>query len=258
MLVAAVRGAVGFLTRLPVAQREGDWSAFAETPLAFPLAGYLVGGLVAIPMLGLFLNVPALTVAPAYVVAVYLLTGVNHVDGLADVGDAAAVHGTPSERRSVLTDTDAGVGAVVAVAVVVTGLALGAYAVSILSAVHAIGLVVASEVGAKLGMATVACLGEANHAGMGREFTRNADPALLLGPAVVAVPAALLPLAVTGAVPALASGLSALVAGPFVAVLLVRWAHLSLDGVSGDVFGAANELGRLAALHAGVVAWVLI
>lgn len=250
--IAAVRGALAFLTRLPVGTREGDWSAFTETPLAFPLAGYAVGVLVSLPLLGLFVGVPALPVVAAYLFAVYLVTGVNHIDGVADVADAAAVHGSREERRAVLTDTDAGVGAVLAVTLVVVALALGAYAVTDwLVPIRAFGLVVAAEVGAKLGMVTVACLGEATHEGLGQSFTRNADRALLLGPAVVAAPAALL----TFASPA---ALAALVAAPTVAWLVVRWAEVRLGGVSGDAFGAANELGRVAAIHAGVVVGVLV
>jgi adenosylcobinamide-GDP ribazoletransferase len=31
-----------------------------------------------------------------------------------------------------------------------------------------------------------------------------------------------------------------------------------LGGISGDVLGAANELGRVVGVHAGVVAWTLL
>jgi len=50
---------------------------------------------------------------------------------------------------------------------------------------------------------------------------------------------------------------AALAAGPVVALLLVAWARRNLGGVNGDVFGAANELARVVALHAGVVVWTL-
>ncbi len=35
------------------------------------------------------------------------------------------------------------------------------------------------------------------------------------------------------------------------------WANRNLDGISGDVFGAANEIGRVVGLHVGVIAWTL-
>jgi adenosylcobinamide-GDP ribazoletransferase len=239
-----LRGGVAFLTRLPVASTERDWLHFQQFPAAFPLVGYLVGALAALP----FLLLPGVAAAFAYLLALVALTGVAHLDGVADLGDAAAVHDADG-RHEVLKDTTVGVGAVAAVAVIVAGLALGGLAVAGLPDVPAVALVVAAEVGAKFGMATVACIGTASHEGLGSQFTRNAEPALLAGPALAAVPAALL----TALSPA---ALAAVLAGPVVAVVLVGWVERHLGGVNGDVFGAVNELGRVVALHAGVVTWM--
>jgi adenosylcobinamide-GDP ribazoletransferase len=241
----AFRGGVAFCTRLPFSGSERDWLRFQEIPAAFPAVGYLVGLLLAIPFV--LLDGPAAAVAAVYLLFVYLLTGVNHLDGVADLGDAAAIH-DGDDRRKALKDTTTGVGAVGAVAVTVAALALGTVSVAGLpvGAVFLVAVVLAAEVSAKLAMATVACLGTAAHEGLGSQFTRNADPALLLGPAVVSVPAALF-----GGVPTVL----AVAAGPLVAYGLVRWAETALGGVNGDVFGAANELGRVAALLVGVIAW---
>jgi len=69
---------------------------------------------------------PAPTVALAFVLAVYAVTGIGHLDGVADIGDAAAVHGGPRRRRRVLKDSALGVGGTVALALVVLGLATAA------------------------------------------------------------------------------------------------------------------------------------
>ncbi|WP_276260317.1 adenosylcobinamide-GDP ribazoletransferase [Haloglomus litoreum] len=262
----AVRGALGFLTRLPVSHEGRAWVAFQGTPLAFPVVGYVVGILAALPLLAfLAVGAPAPVAAAATLATLYLVTGINHLDGLADCGDAAAVH-TVERRREVLKDTTTGVGALAAVGIGLAGTALGLLAVAELGGrgaggpllrggtlaapLRAAGLVVAAEVGAKLGMAAVACLGTAITDGFGAAFTGRATPGLLVGPVVVALPAALL----TGLSPAAPVALLAAFA---TALLVVRWARARLDGVNGDVFGAANELARLAALHAGAVAWVL-
>jgi len=263
VVLSAVRGALGFCSRLPLRHDDPDWDAFRRAPVAFPLAGYVVGLLLALPVgLALLAGLPAPVAAAAYLLVAYLVTGVNHADGVADLGDAAAVHGSPRERREVMKDTTVGVGAVLALALVVGGLALGGLALAVAvrgppfagvpvrGALAAAGLVVAAEVGAKLGMATVAAVGTASHAGIGSEFTSRAGPAQLLGPALAALPAALL----TG--PAVA-GLAALVGGVLTALALTRWASRTLGGVGGDVFGATNDLGRVVALHLGVVVWVL-
>ncbi|MFB6169945.1 MAG: adenosylcobinamide-GDP ribazoletransferase, partial [Haloarculaceae archaeon] len=183
----------------------------------------------------------------AFIVLVVCLSGVNHADGVADLGDAMVVH---DGKREVLKDTRVGVGAVLALALVVAGLALAGLALAGLPVAVAVALVVAAEVGAKTGMAALACLGTAAHEGLGSQFTARADRATLAGPLLVAAPVALL-------TPGTLAAAAALAGGPLVALALGRWADDHLGGVSGDVFGATNELGRVVGLHLGVVAWTL-
>lgn len=252
--MGALRGAVGFLTRLPVDTDEDDWLAFAATPATFPIVGYLVGGLAALALL-----LPGVVGAFAFVVALVLLTGVNHADGLADLGDAAVVHGDVERRRAVLKDSEVGVGAVLALGVGLVGLALAALGLAALPWMTAAALVIAAEVSAKLAMATLGCLGTASHEGFASAITERCTPDGLIGPVLLALPAAVL-LVVFGTLgatvrPALVlAGLAALVGPVVVALGLKRWADTRLGGVNGDVFGAANELGRVAALHLGLLA----
>jgi adenosylcobinamide-GDP ribazoletransferase len=263
-----LRGAVGFLTRLPVGHDDAAWEAFRRAPGAFPPVGYLVGALVALPLLA---PVLAPVAAAGFLAAVYLLTGANHADGLADLGDAAATHGTADERVAAMKDTDVGVGAALSLAVVVAALGLAGLALARVaggepSAVGTVGgdsalarapggrpglavagVVIAAEVGAKLGMAALACLGTARHDGLGARLTANNRPRDLLVPALAAAPAAVLTWPRPGAGAALAAAL-------VTALVVQSWADARLGGVSGDVFGAANELARVVGLHVGVVA----
>jgi len=246
-MLSALRGALGFLSRLPVGGGEDAWAAFAASPAAFPLAGYVVGGLVALPFLATG-AVPGPVVAAAYLVAVVAVTGVNHADGLADLGDAAAVHGTPAERREVMRDTTVGVGAVLALSTGLVALAFGALAATTLPVAVAVAAVLASEVSAKLAMAVLACLGSPSHEGFGATLIEGARPSDLLAPVAVALPIAI-------AVPVTAVALAAAVA---VALGVSLWAERRLGGVGGDVFGATNELARVAAIHGAVAAWHLL
>ncbi|MCQ4332583.1 adenosylcobinamide-GDP ribazoletransferase [Natronomonas sp. F2-12] len=249
-LAGGLRGGVAFLTRIPASTREADWDRFRAFPAAFPLVAYPVGAVASVPFLaGSLAGLPDATVAFGYLSVLVVLVGIPHLDGVADLGDAAAAHGAAARRRA-LKDTETGVGAIVAVAVVLVGLAVAALELAAVPTLAAVGLVVAGEVGAKLGMATVACLGTASHEGLGSAFTRGASPALLLGPVLVSLPAALF-------LPAVPAAAAAVAAGPLVAIVLVRWADRALGGVNGDVFGATNELGRVLGLHAGVIVWTL-
>lgn len=247
MVLTALRGALGFLTRLPAGRDERAWTAFSATPAAFPLAGWVVGALAALPfVVATAAPIPAPTAAFGYLVVLYAITGVNHADGVADLGDAAVVHGDAADRKAVLKDSEVGVGAALALGLVVAGLALAGLALARLPPVAAVGVVVAAEVGAKLGMAVLACLGDPAFEGLGSAFTDNA-PASLVGPLLVAAPVVLLD----------AIAVAALLGAVAVALLLLRWARANLGGVNGDVFGAVNELGRLVGLHLGVLAWTL-
>lgn len=248
--LAAVRGGVGFLTRVPVGFRDGDWAAFRSRPSAFPIVGYVGGALAALPLLAAG-TLPAPTVALGYLLAVYAVFGMHHLDGVADLGDALVVHGDVDRRREVLKDTTTGVGALLAVSVIVVALALAGLGLAGLPALAAVGIAVAAEVGTKLGMAAMACFGDASYEGMGRQFTDASTPVSFVAPAIVAAPAVV----VTWPHPAAAVALVSAIAG---IALPWYWATRYLGGINGDVFGAANEIGRVAGVHLGVIAWTLL
>jgi adenosylcobinamide-GDP ribazoletransferase len=247
----ALSGALGFLSRVPVGTDLRSWEAFRRAPWAFVFAGYLVGTLVALPFaVTVVVPIPAATVALLYLLALVAVTGINHADGVADLADAAAITGDREARYRVLKDSDVGVGGTAALAGLVAGLALAAFTLAGLPALQAAGIVLASEVSAKLGMALLACLGDAPFDGLGAQLTRVSTDQDTLAPVLLAVPAAF------ASWPSAGAG-GALVVGVVAALATWRWGASLLGGVNGDVFGAANELGRLAALHAGVVVWTL-
>jgi adenosylcobinamide-GDP ribazoletransferase len=260
--VAALRGALGFLSRIPVGRTDRDWEAFRRTPAAMPAVGYAIGALVSLPVVAAALvpvRVPPLTVGVAFAAWLPLVTGITHLDGVADLGDAAVVHGDAERRRAVLKDSALGVGGTVALALVVAGLVAAGAAVTGVAARSlgdAVALVVLAEVGAKAATAALVCVGDAPHEGLGSALTAASGPRALAGVALVTAPAAL------GARAGLSSGgagvvAAALTAAVVVAALAFAWARSRLGGVSGDVLGATNEIARVVGLHAGVIAWTL-
>lgn len=247
MVLTAIRGALGFLSRLPIGHDDAAWEAFSNTPVTFPLVGYVLGALVALPLL---LPGPIPTVALAFVVGIYVVTGINHIDGVIDLGDALVVHGDAAERREVMKDTTVGAGGTLAVALVVFGLGTAGVALAALP-VKTVLLVITAEVGAKLGMAVLVCLGVAAHDGLGSALISNARPRSVVPAILLSIPAALLTW------PRVAPAVATLLTALLTALVVLRWAQVNLGGVSGDVLGATNELARIAALHVGVIAWTL-
>ncbi len=257
MVLTALRGAVGFLTRLPAGNDEQSWRAFRANPSTLPAIGYLIGMLGGVPFVlaggidviaGAIL--PPSVVAFAYLIVIYGVTGITHADGLADLGDAAVVHGEQERRRAVMRDTTTGVGAIVALGLGLIGITLVALSIAGLPVRAAVAIVVAGEVAAKLGMAAAICSGQTGHEGLAAELVSRGGPRQLAGAAIVSLPAGLL------AWPSPATW-ATLIGGLVGAAVIVRWARRALGGISGDVLGAVNEISRIVALHAGVVAWTL-
>jgi adenosylcobinamide-GDP ribazoletransferase len=261
VVVTALSGALGALSRLPVGRSEAAWDAFRRAPLTFPLAGYVIGALVASPFLltgapltaFLGIGVPLPTAAVCYLVVLYSLTGISHVDGLADLADGAAIHGEADERLAVMADSMTGAAGTLAVSLAVVTLALGALAIAGAGPALAFAAVLCAEVSAKTGMATLVCFGGAAHEGLGSQLVAGSDWRSFVPVASAAFPVLLLTPIRGG--PAL---LATLLAGPALASVLLLWSRRRLGGVTGDVLGAANELGRVVAIHAGVVVWTLV
>ena len=248
--LVAIRGAVAFLTRLPVGGSQAGWEAFRRRPYTMVVVGYLVGALAGAAF---FLPVQPTTVVAAYLVALYGLTGLTHADGLADLGDAMAVHGDSERRRDVLKDSATGVGGVLLLGVTLLVLTLGALAFAGVDAMTAFRLAIAAEVGAKLGMVLVVCYGRSAHEGLGSQLVDRLDSTYIPAALIAAVPA--IAVAPSETVYAL---VGAIVAGPLVGVATLTWAHSRLGGVNGDVLGATNEIGRAVGLHLGVSLWILL
>ena len=251
--IPALRGAFTFLTRVPIPGGvPADWHAFRRSPWTFPVVGAALGAVA-----GLALLAPsAWSAAAGYLFALYLLGGVTHADGLADLGDAMAAH-DPDRRRAALDDAALGVGGALALSVTLLTTTLGVLALATgftggasLAGTMAYRVVLAAEVGAKAGMAVLACVGRPAHEGLGSAVVGDVGLWSLAPVVVVSVPVVLAPPA--GAFPAL---VATLLAGPAVALIVSSRVSPWLGGVSGDVLGATNELGRAVALHVGVIVW---
>ena len=251
--IPALRGAFTFLTRVPIPGGvPADWHAFRRSPWTFPVVGAALGAVA-----GLALLAPsAWSAAAGYLFALYMLGGVTHADGLADLGDAMAAH-DPDRRRAALDDAALGVGGALALSVTLLTTTLGVLALATgftggasLAGTMAYRVVLAAEVGAKAGMAVLACVGRPAHEGLGSAVVGDVGLWSLAPVVVVSVPVVLAPPA--GAFPAL---VATLLAGPAVALIVSSRVSPWLGGVSGDVLGATNELGRAVALHVGVIVW---
>jgi adenosylcobinamide-GDP ribazoletransferase len=230
MLVASVRAAVGFLTRIPVGRV--DVADVARGAWAFPLVGAAIaatGGGVALLV---HPRLAPLVAAGLAVVTTTALTGALHLDALADTADAT---GASTGERALEIMRDSRIGSFGAAALGLD-LVLRVAVIAQLLGSSLLGPLIAA--GALSRGASVALAATLPYARAGEGVLSRRGSAAAAG--VVAVAVAVVALR-TDAVAVLAA---VVVVTAALAVLYRRW----LGGVTGDALGAASELAELTAL----------
>ena len=253
------RALLGLLTRIRLPGSAVNLESAAEQQYLFPLIGLLVGlmaALVCIILGHVFGREDSLVSGGLLIAAMYAITGIIHTEGLADFADGAIASGNTDRKCAVMKDPHVGVAAVIVVAVYL--LIFFALATRLCArAEYTIGLVpipwevpvafgfVISEVSGKLAMNTSILIGPSAHPGMGSAFVEKASARKLAAALAIAIgPCALI------------AGFASIIllAGVAAGAAVTIIARMQFGGVSGDVFGAANEIGRVCSL----ILWVLI
>jgi adenosylcobinamide-GDP ribazoletransferase len=226
--MSAILSLLQFTTILPLGKPQ-DFDEFARRSWLYPLAGYGIGCLAAIPVLFIADHTVAAAVAVALVI---LISGAHHFDGLLDLGDGLMAHGDREKRVRALTDRQIGAGGVAAGIVTTLLLFAGLQAASSVAAAIIIG-----EVCAKFSMVYLTAYGEPFRDGMHsylHSFARPYFPALA---GLFCLPLFLLPLAPVK----IFGALVVMILCPAILLLLSR---RLFGGVNGDVAGASNEITR--------------
>ena len=229
--------ALTFLTAVPIGRHvEIGERDLRRGAVAFPLVGAAVGMLVAAVAWAVALVLPPFPASVLGVAAGVAVTAAFHLDGLGDLADGIGATLTGRDPAEVMRDPRLGTFGVAAVAL---DLLLRA---SLLAALVADGFpwaVVAAATIARVAPIALAWRlpyvggGTGGWAGGVGGATVAAAGAIAL---VIGAPSARLELL----------GMVTVVAG--VGVVLGRWGKRRLGGVTGDVFGAAAELGETLSL----------
>jgi len=227
-----VVSALAFLTVLGGARRP-DECTFAW----FPVVGAAIGGALALVWLGASALWPPAVAAALVVAADLALTGMLHLDGLADTADGVLPHLDRDRRLAVMSAPDVGAFAVGAVGIALL-LRWSALATDQVPALALVGTWAAS----RTVLAVVpALVPYARGEGLAAPFLGGARRGLALW--LVPFGAVL----VAGAGPLGAAALAALVLASAGVVALAR---RRLGGFTGDVLGAVAVVGETAALLA--------
>ncbi len=111
--------ALQFLTSIPIPLKsELSLNQLGGSTLYFPVAGLVIGGILAGVNWVLNLILPSPVTNALLIVALVIVTGAMHLDGLSDTCDGMAGHKTVEERWKVMHDSHAGAFGVVGVILV--------------------------------------------------------------------------------------------------------------------------------------------
>jgi adenosylcobinamide-GDP ribazoletransferase len=232
--------AVALLTRIPMPQPAGVASdRMARAQRAFPLIGALVGlatGLVDRCLLAI--GIPELAAAALALGAGAALTGALHEDGLADVGDGFGGGRDRDKKLAIMRDSRIGTYGVLALLISFVAKCSALASLPIAEIVPA--LIVAHALARAAIPAVTVNMPFARDDGLGKSAGRP-DTASAVIAVVIAIVIALLCLPFG---PALLALMVTAAAAAAMAVLAWR----QIGGVTGDVFGAIEQVAETAVL----------
>ena len=279
--IKTFRDLLSFLTIIPVGGKEDFIFTTAENIWLFPLIGgfigllgaaYFVGSSIIVAfLLGLANNLVALPVGvlgiliPAAMTIAFLsvITGLQHFDGLIDLGNAIGLRNVQDRKMKAHAWTVTSVGAVLAL--VVEFLAFAGLSVTNWLTVNittnlflVFSVIFLAEVSAKLSMVTIVWIGKPSHKGLGSIFLAKAKKKLncvayLMSPLIV------YPVFYFSGYPIAGLAAIALVFASIpVAYVMNKVSNRVFGGVSGDMIGATNEVARTVVLVLFAVVLILI
>ncbi len=231
-----ISSVVSFLTIIP--SKNSDLEIVAKNMYLFPIAGALIGLIIGAAGYGLSLFLQPLITGLILTGALALITGIHHTDALCDFADGIMAKGTKEKKLKAMRDPAVGSAGVMTVVLYTAGMIL---AVSMMKGFELFEAILLSELMAKLSMVIQANRGFSAWQGLSSPFTQSMkDPKKLVTAAVLAI----IPTVILGGM----TGVFVVILCIGMSFLLLAVAKRSFGGISGDVFGASNELVRLASL----------
>ena len=265
---------ISFLSIIPIpTTKHTEIHKTAQNMYLFPVVGVVIGLMAGLLVLGLHHAIAEPLLAGLAAAAFLLIvTGLHHTDGLADMADGLMTRGGGYRRRlDAMKDKNTGTAGVTAIVLCVAGLVL---ALSVMNGMNVIivlcGMILAESL-AKFSMVVMAMTGRpATPNSTGAIFAKAAKSAKFKAAAVaimaiiIIILMIIVPIVVSIMIPVYYFAdieqpgqvyfisfmtLAVMTASSVVIpLILAAISRRSFGGITGDVFGASNEITRIVAL----------
>lgn len=234
--------ALQFLTRLPIRLRSAP--SMPRMVVWFPVAGAVIGSLVGGAAAGGWHLVPPLVAGALAVTVGLLVTGAFHEDGLGDVADAFGGGYTLERRLEILKDSRHGTYGVAAMcsSIVVRIVALGSLPGPAVMFAAAVAAHVMARTAAVWLMAAAPL---ATHRGLGADYGQSTTARRAVGAGLMGLALTLVTFAFFGQIWWI---IPVTIAATCSVALTGALAMRKIQGISGDVLGASEQVAEVAIL----------
>src|SRR5574341_648151 len=236
-MLKGISSVISFLTILP-STKNTDLDTVAKNMYLFPVAGVLIGLIIGAAGFGLSSFLNPLIVGLLLTGSIVIITGIHHTDALCDFADGIMAKGTKEKKLKAMRDPTVGSAGVITIVLYAGGMIMS---ISMMKGFALFQAILLSELLAKFVMVLQANRGSSAWQGLSSPFTQSMKEKKKLA---IAAAISIIPIIAIGGI----TGVIVIAAGVILSLVLLAVANRSFGGISGDVFGATNELVRLSSL----------
>lgn len=227
--------ALGFLTIIPVKYKLKGEEEFALSMVYFPLVGLLIGMILVFINFILNLIFPKIVVDALILIILIILTGSLHIDGFADTCDGFFSFKSKDEILNIMKDSRMGMFGLVGVISLILLKFASLYSLNYEAKSYALLL---APVFGRFAMVFITRIGKFAREGLGELYVKYINKKIVLITSLITV-------IITIIVSLLLhrwKGIFIIPVVLLVCIAIKNYSKKKIDGITGDVIGAAGEL----------------
>jgi len=239
-MFSAIFSLFSFLTIIPTSKESVfNLNIIAKNMHYFPLCGGIIGLIVGLVSLFSSTFLPQYFSSFIVLVTFVIITGVHHIDALADFADGIMKKGDRQSKRKAMSDPY--VGSAGASALIINFIGLYIAVLNFESPIKLFYALIVAEIISKYVMVMQASIGASAWSGLSSPFTVEMKKRTKVTISIIITVALIF--VIEGIMGLLTLGIVIIIG-----LIILLISYKNFGGVSGDVFGASNEISRLSAL----------